>query len=136
MKLGFSIVCLVVFLYGCSSDSKDTESGRISSSLWTEQSERILITRFNGYTPSDQEQSSVFDYSRDTLNSEALTHLRTIKTTTESLECIEDGITYDLVITDGTGIERELFSSNKSCNSVEADGFVATEDIDRFIELL
>lgn len=135
MKLGFSVVCLVCVLSGCSG-SNNTDNDDASATLWTEESERIFITRFNGYTPSSEEQSSVFDYSRDTLNSDALTHLRTVKTTTENLECIEDGISYDLIITDGTGIERAFFSSNKSCNGVEADSFIEKEDLDRLIELL
>lgn len=135
VKSSLAIVVCVTALLGCNSSNNTAESDT-GSPVWTEQSEQIVLTRFNGHTVDDADRYSVYDFSRDTLTADALEQLKSIKTTTSDLGCSEDEQSYDVVVTDGSGLEQTFYSANKSCNNIEGDGFIALGQLNNFVESL
>lgn len=135
VKFSAAVVAFSAVLLGCNGSSNVTEDD-IGTLIWTAQSERILLTRFNGYTVNEEDRYSVYDLSRDTLTAEALEVLDAIKTTVSDLGCSEDQQSFDVVITDGSGMEQTFYSDNRVCNNIEADGFIALEQLNSFVESL
>lgn len=135
VKSSLVIVACITALLGCN-NSNNTAESNTGSLVWAERSERIMLTRFNGHTVDDADRYSVYDFSRDTLTADALEQLKRIKTTTSDLGCSEDEQSYDVVVTDGSGLEQTFYSVNKSCNNTEGDGFIALEQLNNFVESL
>lgn len=103
-----------VLLTGCGSDSK-------TSGVWREDSQRLQVDRFNGNTLNMEERYTYFDFGKDDLTVETISHLSSLTTTEANLSCHNDARTYDVVITDSSGIERQYYSSNRQCGR-ESDG--------------
>lgn len=131
MKI-IKLVSLAFILVACSDDSNNQQS----VSIWNDDSERIVIVQDKGNTPNSDDRYTTYDYSRDTLTANAKDALPKILSITEPLTCAEDGVTYDVTITSGSGEESTYFSSNMACGDTEGLYFVLVEDIDSLIPLL
>lgn len=112
----------VLLIAGCGSDSK-------LSGVWGEDSQRFQVDRFNGNTINTEERHTYFDFAKDDLDVEVIRHLSSLSTTYDELSCHNDAITYDVVITDSSGIERQYYSSNRQCGR-ESDGeFIPLDEL-------
>jgi hypothetical protein len=118
-----------LLLTGCGSDSEP-------SGVWSEDSQRLQVERFNGNTPIPEERYTYFDLAKDDLEVETIRHLSSLSTTEDNLMCYSDARTYDVVITDSSGIERQYYSSNRQCGR-ESDGkFIPLDDLEALNSLL
>jgi hypothetical protein len=125
------MIPLVFLLSGCDDDS----SSPSETAIWNEYSQRIVIVQDNGNVQNSEDRFISYDYSLDTLSIEAKELLPKINTTSSELSCANDGVTYEVTITDDTGLDRDYLSNNKACNDVVAE-FVDTGDLDDLIQLL
>ena len=130
MKL-LRMIPLVLLISGCNDDS--SSSNEIS--IWDESSQRILIVQDNSNVPNTENRFITHDFSLDTLSPEAKDILPQIKTKNTELSCVNDGVTYEVTITDSSGLETEYLSSNRACNNVNAI-FLDTSDLDNLISVL
>lgn len=111
-----------LLLTGCGSDSKP-------NGVWSEDSQRLQVERFNGNTPNTEERYTYFDFAKDDLEVETISHLSSLSTTEDNLSCHNDAQAYDVVVTDSSGIERQYYSSNRQCGR-ESDGeFIPLDEL-------
>jgi len=126
---------VVLMLSGCSGD-EDGDKLEGEMAIWVKDSERIVIVQDNGNVMNSEDRYVTYDYSRDTLTVEAKQILPTIYPVSTGLTCIEDGTTYEISITNGSGLEERYYSSNRACNNTEDMMFVETSEISSLIPKL
>lgn len=80
--------------------------------IWTGNSERIVIHQTGGATAVNK----LYDYTRDSLNDQALTVLRQIQVDNDDLQCWSDAFSYKITITDKRGRDRVYFDNVNVCN--------------------
>jgi hypothetical protein len=119
----------VIILFGCNNYSNCEGCG---AHIWDDKSQRIKIIKSGGLLPTTQ----TFDYVRDTLPESANQKLNDIRVNNTNLECWNDAFTYDIVITDESGVDHNYFSNNKACVDVDGKDFVDTLLVEELISLL
>jgi len=127
MKKLLLILC-VPMLYSCDLINKEKEK----KFIWTDSSESLNIVPSSGLSNDDV---VVISIAKDDLPPVASDLLKTIRTTTDDLTCIEDGVTYKTTITDESGESEEYYSDNSDCNENDKT-FISTEHIEDLVELL
>lgn len=132
---------MFVLLSACSGSSSDDPVPVIppvsSNTVWDDSSERLYIVIDNGNVASGDDRYTTYDYSRDTLNANAVTALLNLTTTTDALSCIEDGVSYEVTITDGSGLETVYLSHNSACNNITPEGgFIQADALQMLLSLL
>ncbi len=134
MKITLILLCALL-LAAC---IEDPETGEMSlepfDPVWTTTSERIVIVRSHSHE-IEGARLTVYDHSRDTLTSEAKNALYNLSTTKQNLQCQEDGSTFEITITDGTGEDSIYLSSNRACND-SAGPFIDAGNLLELIKLL
>lgn len=123
---------LLIACGGSSSDDKKEDQ----IAMWDESSQRVQIIQDNGNVFNSNTRYVTYDYSLDSLSIESKENLLAINTISSPLTCIEDGVTYKLIITDETGRETSYLSNNKACNNFEGLYFVDIKDITSLIQKL
>ncbi len=130
-----SIIFTTLLLFGCDSSNEEaaeTESTRI----WNDQSQGFYFEAKGGHVGNGVSQ----DYFLDTLDSSVLTHLKSIKTTTDTGDsnCGGDRHFISLTIMDETG-------GSQTYNENQADGCwgdnsdrdnISRTDIETLMELI
>jgi len=104
--------------------------------IWSLSSQRIIIVQDNGNVLHSEERYITYDYSLDSLSANSKNKLSSIRTISTRLTCQEDGTSYKLTITDGSGIGRVYYSNNTACNDTSELYFIETKDITTLIALL
>lgn len=127
---------LAIVLLGCNDTSSNNKGATDELFLWNDNAQRIVIVQDNGNTPPSEDRYVTYDYSRDTLTVEAKAFLPTMRLVTDGLSCVEDGTTYEVTVTDSSGLEQTYYSSNKACNDIEDMEFISEADIQHLIPLL
>ncbi len=107
--------------------------GNSEISLWKADSERIVIVQDNGNATV---RYQTYDYSRDTINESARKFMANLMVTEDGLSCINDGVTYFVTVTDGSGIDSNYHSSNAACGDSKNSSYIDTEKIASLIILL
>lgn len=130
------LIMLSSVLAGCGSSSSESTTDDATIHIWTEGSQRIVIDRFNGWTPDVADRNTQFDYTKDVLPEEAIDFLSKIMTTTPDEICVADGKSYDVVITDSSGLEQEFYSTNKFCNNSKITNAIDILQLDELVLLL
>ena len=125
----YVFVPCILFFVACAEDEQ-------SEPIWTDESQRIVITVDNGNVPADASRYQVYDRSLDTLSDTATSMLENMTTTGDDLFCQNDGRTYELSITDESGLETLYGSDNADCGRMEYDGFVEAEWVEDLISEL
>ena len=128
-----NIICgaLTFLLIACGADSSNDQKA-----VWGDLSQRVVIVQNNGNVPDPDERYITYDYSLDSLSSDIKNMLQSLTAITSPLTCDEDGITYELTITDEAGINTVYLSNNKACNNIEGLLFIKAEDITLIISQL
>lgn len=126
---------IILVLSGCSGD-EDGDKLEGEMGIWAQDSERVVIVQDNGNVMNSDERYVTYDYSRDTLTVEAKEILPTIYPVITGLTCIEDGATYEITITNGSGLDETYYSSNRACNNTEGMRFLKTSEISSLIPKL
>jgi hypothetical protein len=131
-----NIICgaLTFLLIACGADSSDDNNDQ--KAVWSDLSQRVVIVQNNGNVPDPDERYITYDFSLDSLSSENKNMLQSLTAITSPLTCDEDGVTYELTITDETGINTVYLSNNKACNNIEGILFIKVEDIASIISQL
>lgn len=133
------VIALFMFLFclmSCDMEvglNNNLWGGNREVSLWKEDSERIVIVQDNGNATV---RYKTYDYSRDTINETARRFMSNIVVIEDGLSCINDGVTYFVTVTDGSGIESHYHSSNAACRDIENSKYLDTEKIANLITLL
>jgi hypothetical protein len=132
-----NIICgaLTFLLIACGADSSN-DSNDDQTAVWSELSQRVVIVKNNGNVPYPDERYITYDFSLDSLSSENKNMLQSLTAITSPLTCDEDGVTYELTITDEAGINTVYLSNNKACNNIEGLLFIKAEDITLIISQL
>jgi len=130
------IICgaLTFLLIACGADSSDDNNDQ--KAVWSDLSQRVVIVQNNGNVPDPDERYITYDFSLDSLSSENKNMLQGLTAITSPLTCDEDGVTYELTITDEAGINTVYLSNNKACNNIEGLLFIKVEDIAAIISQL
>jgi len=129
-KLIVTALIALSVLTGC----KEAEDGEVvlqEPTVWTTDSERLVIreNRNSRYT--------FYDYSRDTLPANVKTKLYALETTDKDIVCRAGGETYEITITDNSGLERVYASADGRCGDTYPwDTFIAVRAIDGIVRLL
>lgn len=131
-----NIICgaLTFLLIACGADSSDDNNDQ--KAVWSDLSQRVVIVQNNGNVPDPAERYITYDFSLDSLSSENKNMLQSLSAITSPLTCDEDGVTYELTITDEAGINTVYLSNNKACNNIEGLLFIKVEDIASIISQL
>lgn len=122
------LIFSMLLLIACGS----SDSGLL---IWGLSSQRLVIFQDNGNVPNSEERTKTYDYSRDNLSTKSSNKLSSMRTTSSSLACHNDGTSYRLTITEGSGEENVYYSSNSVCNETTSD-YIKTKDITELIALL
>lgn len=132
-----NIICgaLTFLLIACGADSSN-DSNDDQTAVWSDLSQRVVIVKINGNVPDPDERYITYDFSLDSLSSENKNMLQSLTAITSPLTCDEDGVTYELTITDEAGINTVYLSNNKACNNIEGLLFIKAEDIALIISQL
>ena len=132
-----NIICgaLTFLLIACGADSSN-DSNDDQKAVWSDLSQRVVIVQNNGNVPDPDERYITYDFSLDSLSSENKNMLQSLTAITSPLTCDEDGVTYELTITDEAGINTVYLSNNKACNNIEGLLFIKAEDIALIISQL
>tara|TARA_R110001583_G_scaffold124463_1_gene275895 strand:- start:399 stop:812 length:414 start_codon:yes stop_codon:yes gene_type:complete len=133
-----NIICgaLTFLLVACGADSTNNVSDDDQQAIWSDVSQRIVIVQDNGNVPDPNERYITYDFSLDSLSTENKNMLQSFTPIASPLSCVEDGVTYELTITDETGINTVYISNNKACNDIEGLLFIKLEDITLLISQL
>ncbi len=134
MLCRFLTISIFFVLIGCTTgnDSDATDHNLI----WSTQSTSLIITRFNGYTPTTEERYSKFEYTSQSLPVEIKDILTSVSTTTSELSCQEDAVSYQIDISDKFGITNTYHSNNKACNDYSNLIFIDVIEITQIINLI
>ena len=127
MKNYFITTLFLFVLSGCNGNS---------TGIWSDESQRIQIIKDNGNVPSIENRYVEYDYSLDTLSTDALNKISNIKTTKDNLFCSNDGVTYEIIITDGNGMLTTYVSNNRDCGRENETSFVTVDSVQSIIDSL
>jgi len=132
-----NIICgvLTFLLIACGADSSDN-SNNDQKAVWSDLSQRVVIVQNNGNVPDPNERYITYDFSLDSLSSENKNMLQSLTPIAAPISCVEDGVTYELTITDEAGLNTVYLSNNKACNDIEGLLFIKLEDITLLISQL
>lgn len=134
MKYIFCLTIISLFISSCD----ESTVSKSKSGVWGSQSQRIVIERFDGLSFDEADRYILYDLARDDIPDAALHFLGTIGLEELDLSCHQDGVSYDVTITGDNGIEKNYYSSNKSCNHLSDPNarFIAVDDLNTIIQLL
>jgi len=122
----------IAFLLGACSEPNETICLNCGAPLWTAQSQKVVITQKSGNALNPT--VTLFEYDRAMLAANAAAYLVTLKETEFALSCVNDGIQYEVVITDSAGLQKTYLSSNSACGSTGSAKFVATAEMKKLFE--
>ena len=132
-KIFLLITISILFIGACGNqDSESNDQSLISSS----NIQHLQIIKDNGNVPSGEERFVEYDYEQNELSVNAVQFLDEITTTTEDLYCSNDGVTYEINITD---FDDEVFtyvSNNRDCGRDNESFFISVDDIENLILIL
>ncbi len=124
------IATSLLFLFGCGNTNSpnNTTTTLISSS----EIQHLQIIQDNGYF-HETERYIDYNYSLSELSSEVLQKIDEISTTTENLYCSNDGVTYEVNITDSSGEISTYVSNNRDCGRENEIKFISVDDFEDII---
>jgi hypothetical protein len=130
----FIIISVMCFI-GCGDSSQDSSSkdtGFIPSS----EIEYFQIIQDNGNVPPGVDRYVEYNYPKSELSSDALQALDEISTSEENHYCSNDGVTYEVNITDSFGDVITYVSNNRDCGREDETIFISINDIEDLLLLL
>jgi hypothetical protein len=120
-------------LSGCgNSDSDSNDRPLVPSS----EIQHLQIVQDNGNVTPGMDRYIDYSYSRNELPIDVLQKLDEISTATEDLYCVNDGVTYEIKITDSFGEIFTFLSNNRDCGRENEIYFIAVDDIEHILSML
>ena len=119
------------------SDNGNGDESQLSEAeiirIWSDDSERLLIVQDNGNVMDSGERYTTYDYSRDILTKNEKDILVSIETVQDGLSCVNDGVTFEVVVTNGSGQEITYYSDNKACDTSIDVSYIEYEKVESLI---
>jgi outer membrane murein-binding lipoprotein Lpp len=129
------VILSILYLSGCANSDSDSDS---NDRLLVPSSEiqHLQIVQDNGNVPPGMDRFIDYSYSRNELPIDVLQKLDEISTATEDLYCSNDGMTYEINITDSLGEIFTYVSNNRDCGRENEIVFIAVDEIEHILSML
>lgn len=124
------IITITLSIIACGDKDQGSDS-KISSS----EIQHLQIIQDNGNVPPGENRYTEYNYDLIDLSPDALQAINEISITNENLYCSNDGVTYEVNITDSYGEIFTYVSNNRDCGRDNENAFISTEDIENLILL-
>jgi len=132
-KIVLLIVISLIFFSACGDqDSEVNDQVFISTS--NIQHVQIIKDNGNVFPEDDRYYEYSYDYSELPFN--ALQVIDEIALTTENLYCSNDGVTYEIIITDNDEEVTTYVTNNRDCGRENESLFISVNDIENFLSVL
>ncbi len=132
LKTTILIITSILFLIGCGeTDSNNSGTTFILSS----EIQHLQIIQDNGNVFPEEDRYIEYDYSRSELSSDVLQKFDEISVTIEDLYCSNDGVTYEINITDSRGDIFTYVSNNRDCGRENETIFISVYNFEDIILL-
>ncbi len=126
------ILTIVVYLTGCgNSDSTNSDSTLVSPS----EIEHLQIIQDNGDVPPGTDRYTEYNYPQSKMSSDVLQKIDKITPTIENLYCSNDGVTYEINITNSREEISTYVSNNRACGRENEITFISVEDVEYMISI-
>ena len=123
----------ILLLTGCGdSGSKKIEMHLVPST----EIENFQIIQDNGNVSGDGARYIEYDYSKYQLSADVLHQLYILTLVTETLYCSNDGVTYEMNITDSNGEVFTYVSNNRDCGREDEEYFISVTDVEYILSLI
>lgn len=131
LMVGVTIFCVI----GCN-DSNENGSLEAAGLIPSSEVSFLQIIQDNGNVPPGEDRYVEYNYSRSELEENMLQAIDEIPVATENLYCSDDGVTYEVNLTDFYGEVFTYVSTNRDCGGEDETAFISIEDIEELLALL
>ena len=137
-KNSYITLLLAFMMTGCTQSTEHIDYTTFR--IWDTNSEKIEIVQNNGFVPPDTERIVRYTYTKAMLSDQSIQMLKeTIAVgggDTAEFYCMQDGVTYKLIVTDINNRVTSYRSSNLYCDKTADKKYITTTKVKQLIDLL